>query len=530
MAAITQKVGDKVYDPNTGKQIGTVKFDPMTGAKLGSGATIPLQTPPVSPYAPARTTNSSSATPASPVNTITSSQLVNPPAPLKTIDVAPPTIASGLISSIDGLTMQAKQNVQALLNSNTDQLKQNNTDLMSRVAQSLARPGETVLTDQAYRGNNLDEYQKDLDDIYSQIDQRSLQYRRQIEERQKNKEGTFGGATSQDIENLNREAAKELADLSVIAQARNQRYGTAKAIADRVVQSQLETQKNELAVLTFFYENNKKDLDKADERDFQLMIGERTRLLEQQETDLKTKNDYVLDVLRNGGPTSVVQAMQQAPSAEDALRIGGNYIGLLDRRQAEASIASANRANQPNVDEDSVSLGNGVASIFKDGTIFAPKQKLTSPQQTKVDTILQGQKLIDQVEDLYFKSTGDEYSGVGSGFLSRIKGLARVGLGVSGLNESRQIYQNFIDSNLTPIAKGLKGEVGAVTDTDKKDAKKAFPGSFTSPTEAKAAFETLRQQIKDQLSVYGTFGTADDLIGGASPEQIAELKSQGLLK
>lgn len=150
-----------------------------------------------------------------------------------------------------------------------------------------------------------------------------------------------------------------------------------------------------------------------------------------------------------------------------------------------------------------------------------------------VQQLRSARAMVDQVEQLYNNMVGEEYQGAGAGAAARLKGVSRSVGSFLGTNESARIYKNFVDSNLSLIAKGLKGEAGVLTNQDIQRARGAIPKLGSSPQEAKAALETLKQQIDTNLKIKGattpTTPTATKPTGitGApgSQERIAALQA-----
>jgi hypothetical protein len=165
---------------------------------------------------------------------------------------------------------------------------------------------------------------------------------------------------------------------------------------------------------------------------------------------------------------------------------------------------------------------------------FIPSSTLTAQQKLKINTVVAGIDLMKKAEELYNEATGTEYQGFGSGVLARLKGLGRFGGAFIGISEKWQAYQNFLDSNRAPIAKGIKGEVGNLAEQEQKNALKSFPSIFSSPYEAKVAFDTIRSQA---LSNIKTLGSVEEIASGSqetanlniSQEQLQELKDLNLL-
>lgn len=141
---------------------------------------------------------------------------------------------------------------------------------------------------------------------------------------------------------------------------------------------------------------------------------------------------------------------------------------------------------------------------------FIPKDDLTAAEQKQINVLLGGFKLVDQVEKLYNQAVGEESKSANwlGGMVQDIKGKFRK-LDIPFTDkdpvwtQTYRIYDNFLNSNRAPVAKGLKGEVGNLTENEQKQALKSFPDQNSTPREAEASFENIRKQMIDKLSILG---------------------------
>jgi len=473
----------------------------------------------------------SSTTPA-----VLNSQTLNDTPSFSLTPVKPATEAVGLMGQIESNANAFTENLQA----DAQKAEQEaDTSLQLLLKGMMEEQGPTELMDRAY-SKTVDPAEAELKDINQQILAEQVSLQRQIEELEKNPRGLETPALQNRIDDLRTESIRRQADLSVIQLARQGRYDSAKAIADRAIMAQMERQRNVMEALKLNYENNKDIFDKKEQRAFEALQMDRERAYQEQRDRLQQISDLSLNALQNGAPTSIASAMRQAQSVEEAIQIGGQYVGLLDRQQIAFSqsmqrqnlgLRAQELALSQRKFEAEQSGGGGVGlSILSDGSLFVPSGDLSSVEQRTVKSIDIGMKLVDQMEDLYFKALGtDRYEGFGTGLYNRLSGISRNLKAGLGADQNLKIYNDFIESNLTPIAKGLKGEVGAVTDTDKENAKKSFPSAYSTPAEARAAFTNLRKQLSDQKSVYGTVIDPEDLVSEASLEQQEELRAMGLI-
>lgn len=223
--------------------------------------------------------------------------------------------------------------------------------------------GEAGLTDENYAAT-VDPAQKELSAINQQVNEESLAGRRRLEAVL-----LIPGITKEQaqgkIDEISRVNTSKLADLSIIQMAKQGQYDSAKAIADRKVQAQLETQKNNLAALQFTYQENKELFTKAEQRQFEQSQADRERKLNNEEKTLTKISDLAINALQNGAPTSVVQKMQNAKTVESAVSLGGQYVDKLDREAKIASIAASkasianiySQINERDAEHKALSLG-----------------------------------------------------------------------------------------------------------------------------------------------------------------------------
>lgn len=269
-----------------------------------------------------------------PTNTINSEQLA-PTTGLELPKTKPtPTVATGLNASIETQTQDYKD--QATKDAETE-AKTSRDELTTLIKSSI---GETGLTDTAYREEGVDTAKKELNDINNQIISEQVANRRRIEQIEKNAPGGLVSGVQSEVNRVNRESVAKQADLAVIQMAKQNNYFGAKEIADRSVQAKMEEQRQNIDLLKFIYDENKADFTKADDRAYQAMISKKEREADKEEAELKMISDLALDALQNGASTETVVAMRQAKTVDDALNVGGKYVGALDRQAKLQQLAN----------------------------------------------------------------------------------------------------------------------------------------------------------------------------------------------
>lgn len=206
------------------------------------------------------------------------------------------------------------------------------------INQALNSPGQIELSNRADETAGVNKLDVELKDINNQILREQVGLRRRIEAIQENKRGLFGGAVDDEVQRAKDESLKRQADMYVIQQGVQGRYDSAKAIADRAVAAQFEQQERNLKLLELNYNRNKDLFSKSEQRLFETKQGDRERKLKQEQDNMKQISDFSIDALQNGAPTNLVAQMRQAKTVEEAIRIGGQYVGKLDRAYKIAQI------------------------------------------------------------------------------------------------------------------------------------------------------------------------------------------------
>lgn len=188
--------------------------------------------------------------------------------------------------------------------------------------------GQTQLTEE--QAAPVDAAEAELRDINNQIIQEQVANRRRIESIDKTFTGTAQGKIDE-VNRINRESIAKQADLSVIQMAKQGKYDSAKAIADRKVAALMEQQKNEYEAKVFNYNENKDLFTKSEQRGYEQYLSNEDERIKKEETDAKTISDLSINALENGAPVSVAAQMRSAKTVEEAILAGGQYVNKLSR-------------------------------------------------------------------------------------------------------------------------------------------------------------------------------------------------------
>jgi hypothetical protein len=175
----------------------------------------------------------------------------------------------------------------------------------------------------------------DTADIRNQIEAREMSLRRAVEATQKTA-GLSGTQIARQVQALNRDAARELADLSIIESARLRRLDAIETNIDRKISSQLEPLQFQLQFDQMFYQENKQALTQAQDRAFQLKIAMEERNYQEKVKERESIKNLAISAYQYGATGEQVKKITDATNFEEALNVGGSFLGEPFRLQMEA--------------------------------------------------------------------------------------------------------------------------------------------------------------------------------------------------
>lgn len=227
--------------------------------------------------------------------------------PVNLMPTQVPTAAVGGIAALGGQALsvqdQFMQQQNALLQQQQGQVTQQQnglTDVYNRIF------GQADRNEDIYKDLKVDEAQQAVNNYTSQIEQEQLANRRQIEELQKNATGMTAQALSATSQEVNRKSLSAQADLAVLQGAAARNFDAVASAADRKIQAETESLQMELDARKFFYQENKDDYNKTEQR----LYEQQNRKIEQ---EIKNKEDsykVIVDAVAQGAPASLIQEAQ----------------------------------------------------------------------------------------------------------------------------------------------------------------------------------------------------------------------------
>lgn len=267
---------------------------------------------------------------------------------------------------------------------------------ISGVLKELGMQGQNKIAAQEQAG--IPQKQKDLDEITSQIEAKQLAATRAIEDLDKTFQGTTAGKQDA-IQNIQRNSARELADLSIIQNAKNRNLLTAQSLVNQKIELQTEGLKSRFDALKFFYDENKQELNKQDQRAFEAEIKKADREYTEGKEKAKTlenaKLKYIADAADIGKGNDVLQAIQNATTPEDVIKIAGrNGVVNLDTQLKKLQIEEKRADIEKTKAEAALLVGNSGSksdNLNSYAMQYSDTGKLPSPAELKQSGLSIGQ-------------------------------------------------------------------------------------------------------------------------------------------
>lgn len=407
-------------------------------------------------------------------NVITAQNLA-PTKPINLTQPVPSTGAVGMMEELGGMAKTSQdQYTQNLANQATTAKTGMDTSKNELLDYMKGLTGETEATAEAY-SQTVDPIQKELTDINNQILSEQQANRRRIQALEKNPTGMLTGALNDEINRVNNESLAKQADLSVIQMGIQGRYSDAKEIADRAVAVKMEQQRNYLDALKFNYQENKELFTKAEQRAFEAAQSDRERALDKEEADLKTISDMSLQVLQNGGSSSLATKVRQAKTVEEAISLAGKYgVDYLSNEIKKATLSKSNleiKKLQKEIDGldtplDTSGLPNTTSGFVT--KLMASSKNDKNLDATERNSLSKARTVVNQLDALQSNIAKQQGTSV-------IKGKTKNLLEKFGLNADVGVINAQLQAITPNLARGTYGEVGVLTDNDIANYRKTLP-------------------------------------------------------
>jgi len=429
----------------------------------------------------------------------------------KAIDLTPPrpsTQADGLAGTIEA----SQDNFKANLQSKADTSKQREQKAFDQlIQQMLGQEGGIEKTaDEFARDGGVNNIQVELDSLDDQLRQEQHSNRRRLESLEKNPQGLFGGGLQAEMSRVNKESIKKQADLSIIQQGVQGRFDSAKTIADRAVQVQLEQQQNLNQALQINYSRFKDLFTKDEQRQFEFNQSDRNRKLDKEEKELQQISDLSIQALMAGASGAVISAIRQSETFDDALKIGGDFLRQKPKASELDELLSISEAKEL-------------------GVPFGTTKRDLLGQTLGADDVPNERGLFQKEENINLISglLNNTYlnNAVGSQRLQRLSLTSLVTSGKSDFVASVEQLTSQLSLDALIRAKEDGATFGALSDTEMqilsssatKIANWKKEEVFGTKTEG---YKTTPDKFKAELDKINRFANIDYLIKGGNPENI----------
>jgi len=241
---------------------------------------------------------------------------------------APTPTGSSSGQTIDQITAEVQANKQKA----EQDLTKSKSTLESRIQEITGVMGSREALE---KEQGLDQAQLDVSDIRSQIEARELSLRRAIENTQRTA-GLSGTQIARRVSALNRDAARELADLSIIESARLRRFDSISTNIDRKIKSQLEPLQFQLQFDQMFYQENRQAMTAAQDRAFQMKIMQEERNYQEQVKERDSIKQIAMTAAQYGATGEQIKSITDAKNFDEAIKSGGSFLGEPFRLTLEA--------------------------------------------------------------------------------------------------------------------------------------------------------------------------------------------------
>lgn len=265
--------------------------------------------------------------------------------------VSPSTSVQGELGRLSGIADDFQSTQDAFARQQEERARQaQSTEAQSFAAlqaEILGTPTRSELEAEAFsQRGGVDDLQKELNAITADLrgEQRSLELR--LRELDKNPQGLLKGALEDEKRRIQTESLQRQADISIIGMAAQDRFDSAKAIADRTINAITEQNQKRIDFYQEVYDRNSALFDKAETRAFETAQADRERKLANEEADARALSAAKLEAIKmaqlNGAPASVLASIQASQTPEEVFTKGGQYasVDLLDRAIKSEQLSS----------------------------------------------------------------------------------------------------------------------------------------------------------------------------------------------
>lgn len=395
------------------------------------------------------------------------------PTPQITLPNAPISNFGNIDTAINASLSTAKQdklNRQNKAIEDAKTAKDNNLKDILDIQNILGQSGQKQ--EQAYQEQGVDTLRTQYDDFTNQLEQEQQVLKRKLERIEKNPEGVSETGLQERLRTTERESLSKQADLAVLQNSALRKYDTARDIADRKVQLELEPLKAKLETMKFIYQENKDIFNTQEKRQYEDLIRQEERQYKTEEENKQSINSIMLEAAKNGAGQSVISQISSAKTPAQALVLGAKYmtdpieqaIKSKQLKKLEQEIASNN------VTLTNPTVGGSTQSLAQKMMNSASQKGDLS--QTEREKLAKMALVVQQLDTLQTSIKKSNSTGL-------IKGRVNNLLANLGANPDAGYINAQIQALIPNVARGIYGEVGVLTDADIENYKRTLPNIKT---------------------------------------------------
>jgi len=258
-----------------------------------------------------------------------------------TIPQATPSQADAFVGEITAESTQVKETSERERQEYAAQQAQKQVDTSRRTltqrAQELLGMSDKQIQMEEEAG--LPGMRQDIAQLTSQIEAREHSLRRQVEATQQQGGLTQTQANRRIIE-LQRQAFSEMADMSIVLNAKLRNFDAVQQSIDRKIQIQTEGLKMQLEFDMMFYQENREMLSKTEDRAFQLRIQEEERAYQEVLHERQQIGNIMMTAAQYGANATQIGQIGNAKTFEQAIAVGSEFLGRGWALQVEAQMFS----------------------------------------------------------------------------------------------------------------------------------------------------------------------------------------------
>lgn len=283
-------------------------------------------------------------------NTITSDNLKSTPS--ITVPNTPVSNFGNISPEINSSLLSARQQRERENQLATEEAKQGRDkglkDILD-ITEFLGQSGK--FQEREFQKEGVDTLRSQYDDFTNQLEQEQHSLTRKLQEIEKNPQGVSEFGLQDRLRTAERDSLSKQADLAILQNSSLRKYDTARSIAERKVELQLEPIKARLESLKFIYQENKDLFNTTEKRAYEERIRNEDRDYKTQEENKTKGNEYILNALQGGAPSAIIQKAQSlfnqgATAQEIASALGGYSMSPTDRLNLELAKIKIGQENQ----------------------------------------------------------------------------------------------------------------------------------------------------------------------------------------